>query len=161
MGRAKPSLLLRRLSVHMHVMHRGALLTNFWFVLCVLWSKCYPCYSSWAPVHLCSRFLWGLPFLLFPYNNLLMPTFAEHDGLLPQDTELAFNTNVPDVFGATTEDTNDLRIVSLYEVGIQLRGQPGYRAFEGFVVVGQCSSGTVKQLLDNSCFGRCSAYLTC
>jgi len=41
---------------------------------------------------------------------------AEYDGLLPQDTELAQKTNVPDVFGATTEDTNGLRIVSLHEV---------------------------------------------
>ena len=41
---------------------------------------------------------------------------AEYDGLLPQDTELAQQTNVPDVFGATTEDTQGMRIVSLYEV---------------------------------------------
>ncbi len=41
---------------------------------------------------------------------------AEYDGLLPQDTELAQKINVPDVFGATTEDTNGLRIVSLHEV---------------------------------------------
>ena len=41
---------------------------------------------------------------------------AEYDRLLPQDTELAQKTNVPDVFGATTEDTNGLRIVSLHEV---------------------------------------------
>ena len=44
------------------------------------------------------------------------PVAAEFDGLLPQDTELAQQTNVPDVFGATTEDTQGLRIVSLYEV---------------------------------------------
>lgn len=36
--------------------------------------------------------------------------------MLPQDTELAQQTNVPDVFGATTDDTAGLRIVSLYEV---------------------------------------------
>ena len=41
---------------------------------------------------------------------------TEYDGLLPQDTELAPKTNVPDVFGATTEDTIGLRIVSLHEV---------------------------------------------
>ena len=41
---------------------------------------------------------------------------GEYDGLLPQDTELAQRINVPDVFGATTEDTNGLRIVSLHEV---------------------------------------------
>lgn len=41
---------------------------------------------------------------------------AEYDGLLPQDTELAQKTNVPDVFGATQEDTQGLRIVSLEEV---------------------------------------------
>ena len=41
---------------------------------------------------------------------------AEYDGLLPQDTELAQKTNVPDVFGATQDDTDGLRIVSLQEV---------------------------------------------
>lgn len=41
---------------------------------------------------------------------------AEYNGLLPQDTELAQKTNVPDVFGATQEDTQGLRIVSLEEV---------------------------------------------
>ncbi len=41
---------------------------------------------------------------------------AEYDGLLPQDPELAQKMNVPDVFGATTEDTDGLRIVSLHEV---------------------------------------------
>ena len=41
---------------------------------------------------------------------------AEYDGLLPQDTELAQKTNVPDVFGATQDDTAGLRIVSLQEV---------------------------------------------
>ena len=46
---------------------------------------------------------------------------AEYDGLLPQDTELAQQTNVPDVFGATTEDTQGLRIVSLFEVCCSLR----------------------------------------
>lgn len=40
---------------------------------------------------------------------------AEYDGLLPQDTELAQKTNVPDIFGATTDDTSNLRIVSLHE----------------------------------------------
>ncbi|KAL0027862.1 hypothetical protein WJX77_011371 [Trebouxia sp. C0004] len=49
---------------------------------------------------------------------------AEYDGLLPQDTELARKTNVPDVFGATTEDTNGLRIVSLHEIDMdKLEGQ--------------------------------------
>lgn len=49
---------------------------------------------------------------------------AEYDGLLPQDTELAQKTNVPDVFGATTEDTNGLRIVSLHEIDMdKLEGQ--------------------------------------
>lgn len=41
---------------------------------------------------------------------------TECDSLLPQDTELAQKTNVPDVFGATQEDTDGLRIVSLEEV---------------------------------------------
>ena len=46
-----------------------------------------------------------------------LPVYAaEYDGLLPQDTELAQKTNVPDVFGATQEDTQGLRIVSLEEV---------------------------------------------
>lgn len=49
---------------------------------------------------------------------------AEYDRLLPQDTELAQKTNVPDVFGATTEDTNGLRIVSLHEIDMdKLEGQ--------------------------------------
>ena len=62
---------------------------------------------------------------------------AEYDGLLPQDTELAQRINVPDVFGATTEDTNGLRIVSLHEVsrssniardlGISYAGMPHER----------------------------------
>lgn len=41
---------------------------------------------------------------------------TECDTLLPQDSELAQKTNVPDVFGATQEDTDGLRIVSLEEV---------------------------------------------
>ena len=48
--------------------------------------------------------------------TLLPMCAAEYDGLLPQDTELAQKTNVPDVFGATQEDTEGLRIVSLEEV---------------------------------------------
>ena len=47
--------------------------------------------------------------------------FAEYDGLLPQDTELAQKTNVPDVFGATTDDTDGLRIVSLVEVSMSMQ----------------------------------------
>ena len=48
--------------------------------------------------------------------TLLPVCAAEYDGLLPQQTELAQKTNVPDVFGATQEDTQGLRIVSLEEV---------------------------------------------
>ena len=48
--------------------------------------------------------------------TLLPVCAAESDGLLPQQTELAQKTNVPDVFGATQEDTQGLRIVSLEEV---------------------------------------------
>lgn len=48
--------------------------------------------------------------------TMLRVCAAEYDGLLPQDTELAQKTNVPDVFGATQEDTQGLRIVSLEEV---------------------------------------------
>ena len=56
------------------------------------------------------------PGLLVNMCSLLV---AEYDALLPQDTELAQQTNVPDVFGATTEDTQGLRIVSLYEVSTE------------------------------------------
>ncbi|KAL3140587.1 hypothetical protein ABBQ32_005160 [Trebouxia sp. C0010 RCD-2024] len=62
-----------------------------------------------------------------PSHNLL--TFesvwgTECDSLLPQDSELAQKTNVPDVFGATQEDTDGLRIVSLEEMDLDmLEGQ--------------------------------------
>lgn len=55
-------------------------------------------------------------------TDAILATIAEFDGLLPQDTELAQQTNVPDVFGATIEDTQGLRIVSLYEVSSQVPG---------------------------------------
>lgn len=41
---------------------------------------------------------------------------TECDSLLPHVAELANKTNVPDVFGATQEDTERLRIVNLEEV---------------------------------------------
>ena len=50
----------------------------------------------------------------------LLSFTAEYDALLPQDTELAQKTNIPDVFGATSDDTSGLRIVSLLEASTKL-----------------------------------------
>ncbi len=41
---------------------------------------------------------------------------AESDKILAQDSEVAEKLRLPDIFGATEDDTNSLRIVSLYEV---------------------------------------------
>jgi hypothetical protein len=40
---------------------------------------------------------------------------AEHERVLPQEGEAARSLNIPEVFGATVDDANELRIVSLYE----------------------------------------------
>ncbi len=65
------------------------------------------------------RLDWSAIFSGYAFHARLLKDIvsaAEYDGLLPQDTELAQKINVPDVFGATTEDTDGLRIVSLHEV---------------------------------------------
>ena len=41
---------------------------------------------------------------------------AESDKILAQDSAVAEKLRLPDIFGATEDDTNSLRIVSLYEV---------------------------------------------
>ena len=41
---------------------------------------------------------------------------AECEELLPQDSPAASQVDIPGVFGATEEDANQLRIISLYEV---------------------------------------------
>ena len=47
---------------------------------------------------------------------LMSATFAESDRLLPQEGEAARSLSIPEIFGATAEDADQLRIVSLYEV---------------------------------------------
>ena len=41
---------------------------------------------------------------------------AESDKILGQDSDVAEKLKLPDIFGATEDDTSSLRIVSLYEV---------------------------------------------
>ena len=48
-------------------------------------------------------------------NERWMP-HAESDKILAQDSKVAEKLKLPDIFGATEDDTNSLRIVSLYEV---------------------------------------------
>ncbi|CAL5220883.1 g2973 [Coccomyxa viridis] len=49
---------------------------------------------------------------------------AESDKILAQDSAVAEKLRLPDIFGATEDDTNSLRIVSLYEVDLDnLEGQ--------------------------------------
>ena len=48
------------------------------------------------------------------HRALLAP--AESDKILAQDSEVAEKLKLPDIFGATEDDTSSLRIVSLYEV---------------------------------------------
>ncbi len=45
---------------------------------------------------------------------------AESEKILDQESEAAQNLSIPKIFGATDEDTDGLRIVSLYEVGASL-----------------------------------------
>ncbi len=40
---------------------------------------------------------------------------AENERVLPQEGEAGRSLNIPEVFGATVDDANELRIVSLYE----------------------------------------------
>jgi hypothetical protein len=50
------------------------------------------------------------------YHVLLSAT--ESEKILDQDSEAASSLSIPRIFGATDDDTDGLRIVSLYEVGI-------------------------------------------
>lgn len=45
---------------------------------------------------------------------------AESEKILNQDSPAAVNLRLPSIFGATDEDTDSLRIVSLYEVSPNL-----------------------------------------
>lgn len=48
--------------------------------------------------------------------RLMSAPSAESDQLLPQEGEAARSLSIPEIFGATGEDADQLRIVSLYEV---------------------------------------------
>lgn len=68
----------------------------------------------------------GLGSQIFDTSRDVCFFYAEYEPLIPPNSPAAEAVNIPKIFGATSDDTDRLRIVSLYEVGL-LSGVSGSR----------------------------------
>ena len=70
------------------------------------------CSMCWTTLH------FSCPFHLHLSLRLSCAVGAESEKILEQESGAAQKLSIPKIFGATDEDTDGLRIVSLYEVGL-------------------------------------------